>query len=168
MVSNDAAWSSGATGIARDAEIAARLRQIANADAASTFIGFVLSSLHMPRCGCFALEQENLGDCWRGNALPVTAMPVATTPAPVTTVPVPVPVTAPANLLGLELASLFGAGDRGLHVRGRRRTLAIKRLRRQRRSLYAGGKGGGSGGKTQGEFQKVAAFHDVSLLIQSE
>jgi hypothetical protein len=63
MVSNDAAWSSGATGIARDAEIAARLRQIANADAASTFIGFVLSSLHMPRCGCFALEQENLGDC---------------------------------------------------------------------------------------------------------
>jgi hypothetical protein len=40
MVSVDAAWSSGATGIARDEEIAARLRQIANTDAASIFMGF--------------------------------------------------------------------------------------------------------------------------------
>ena len=40
MVSLDTAWSSGATGIARDEEIAARLRQIAKADAASIFMGF--------------------------------------------------------------------------------------------------------------------------------
>ena len=87
---------------------------------------------------------------------------------PVTAVPVPAPVATPVHLFRLELAGLFSAGDRGVHVRGRRRTLAIKRLRRQRRSLYAGGKGACSGGKSQGEFQKVAAFHDVSLLIQSE
>jgi hypothetical protein len=40
MVSDDAAWSSGATGIARDAEIAARLRETANVVAASIFIVF--------------------------------------------------------------------------------------------------------------------------------
>jgi hypothetical protein len=45
MVSVDTAWSSGATGIAREAEIAARLRQIANADTAINFIDFFLSSL---------------------------------------------------------------------------------------------------------------------------
>jgi hypothetical protein len=65
MVSAEAAWSSGATGMARDAETAARLRQIANADAANIFIGFFLSSLHSPRCGSFTLTQK----MWRaGNA----------------------------------------------------------------------------------------------------
>jgi hypothetical protein len=43
MVSVDMAWSSEASGIARDAETAARLRQIANADATSIFTGFFLS-----------------------------------------------------------------------------------------------------------------------------
>jgi hypothetical protein len=37
MVSDDTDWSSGASGIALDAEIAARLRPIANAEAASSF-----------------------------------------------------------------------------------------------------------------------------------
>jgi hypothetical protein len=58
MVSVDTAWSSGATGIARDAEIVARPRQIAKADAARSFIGLVLSSLHSPRCGSFTLRQK--------------------------------------------------------------------------------------------------------------
>jgi hypothetical protein len=39
MVSPAAAWSSGASGIAFDAETAARLRQMANADATSIFMG---------------------------------------------------------------------------------------------------------------------------------
>jgi hypothetical protein len=39
MVSPDTAWSSGASGIAFDAETAARLRQMANADATSIFMG---------------------------------------------------------------------------------------------------------------------------------
>jgi hypothetical protein len=40
MISADADWSSGATGIACEAVIAARLRPIANTDAASNFIDF--------------------------------------------------------------------------------------------------------------------------------
>jgi hypothetical protein len=44
MASVDTAWSSGANGIAFDAETAARLRQIANADATIIFIGAFLSS----------------------------------------------------------------------------------------------------------------------------
>jgi hypothetical protein len=44
MASVDTAWSSGASGIAFDAETATRLRQIANADATSSFIGAFLSS----------------------------------------------------------------------------------------------------------------------------
>jgi hypothetical protein len=39
MTSADAAWSSGASGIAFDADTAARPRQIANADATSIFMG---------------------------------------------------------------------------------------------------------------------------------
>jgi hypothetical protein len=50
MVSVDADWSSGATGMACDADIAATLRQIANADATSIFMDFSLS-LHLPRHG---------------------------------------------------------------------------------------------------------------------
>jgi hypothetical protein len=44
MVSADTARSSGARGIAREVETAARLRQIANIDAASIFMGFFLST----------------------------------------------------------------------------------------------------------------------------
>ena len=58
MVSLDTAWSSGATGIARDEEIAARLRQIANIDAASIFTAFILSSQICRRCGGFGLTQK--------------------------------------------------------------------------------------------------------------
>src|SRR5260370_545698 len=43
MGSGDRAWSGGARGFARDAETAARLRQIANADATSILMGFFLS-----------------------------------------------------------------------------------------------------------------------------
>jgi hypothetical protein len=39
MVAPAAAWSSGARGIAFEADTAARLRQTANADATSIFIG---------------------------------------------------------------------------------------------------------------------------------
>jgi hypothetical protein len=45
MVSADTAWSSGATGIAGDAETAARLRPMAKADAASIFMGFPFISI---------------------------------------------------------------------------------------------------------------------------
>jgi hypothetical protein len=93
-------------------------------------------------------------------------MPVAVTPTPMTAVPAPVtavPVMTPAHGFGLEAASFFGGGDRGMCIRRRQPATVIKRLRRQRRGLDAGGKRGGSGGKSKGDFQKVAAFHDISL-----
>jgi hypothetical protein len=46
-------WSSGATGIARDAETAARLRPMAKADATSSFMDFFsFLSVSPPRGGC--------------------------------------------------------------------------------------------------------------------
>ncbi len=49
MVSLDTPWSSGASGIAFDAETAARLRQMANADATRIFMGFPLSQFAATR-----------------------------------------------------------------------------------------------------------------------
>ena len=40
-------------------------------------------------------------------------------------------------------------------------------MRRQWRCLRAGGKRGGAGGDANGDFQKVAAFHDISLFVDS-
>jgi hypothetical protein len=95
----------------------------------------------------------------------VTPTPMTVMPSPVTAVPVPVPVMTPAHLFGLELAGLFGAGDGGVHVCRRQPAAVVKRLRRQRRSLYAAGQRGRSGGTSKGDFQKVTAFHDMSLLV---
>jgi hypothetical protein len=77
MVSVDTAWSSGATGIARDEEIAARLRQIANADAASIFMGFSFPlkftagaavSDFRKKCGNPVTALTNNGDASSGGA----------------------------------------------------------------------------------------------------
>jgi hypothetical protein len=38
-------------------------------------------------------------------------------------------------------------------------------MRRQRRGLRARDERSGSGRKSSGEFQKVAAFHDISLFF---
>jgi hypothetical protein len=43
MVSDEMVWSSGASGIAWDADIAIRLRPMANAKAVSSFMDFFLS-----------------------------------------------------------------------------------------------------------------------------
>ena len=50
MVSVDADWSSGATGMACAADIAATPRQIANADATSIFMDFSFSLAATRRC----------------------------------------------------------------------------------------------------------------------
>ena len=54
-----------------------------------------------------------------------------------------------------------------MRVFGRRRQLLIlrKRVRHQRRGLRARSQRGGAGGKSKGEFQEVAAFHDISLFV---
>jgi hypothetical protein len=101
----------------------------------------------------------------------MTAMPAApvpaVAPAPMAVVPVPVPVMAPAHLFGPEAVDLAFGGDggTGIFVRRRQPFIFCKRMRRQRRGLRARCKRGGSGRKSSGEFQKVAAFHDISLLV---
>jgi hypothetical protein len=81
--------------------------------------------------------------------------------------PVPMPVVTPAHLFGLEAVDLVVGGDGGTGILVRRRQPFIfcKRLRCQRRGLHARGERSGSGRKSSGEFQKVAAFHDISLLV---
>lgn len=83
--------------------------------------------------------------------------------------PVPVPVVVvPADLLGLEMLDLGLRRHGGMKVRIRERLplIPVKRMRRQRRGLRARAQRGGpgrSGGKSNGELQKVAAFHDIFL-----
>ena len=104
-------------------------------------------------------------------AAPVPAMPAPMTmaPTPVAAVPAPVmPVpVSPADLLGLEMLDLSLGRDRGMNILICVRLLLIsaKRKRRQRCCLGARGQRGGSGGKSNGELQKMTAFHDISLFV---
>ena len=69
MVSDETDWSSGASGIAWDADIAIRLRPTANAEAVSSFMDF--SFRHSPRGGGFEFTNyPAVGQ--RRAALPVT------------------------------------------------------------------------------------------------
>ncbi len=105
-------------------------------------------------------------------AVPVMAVPVTVVVAP-TPVTVPMaPVTmvmpvSPAHLLRLEAVDLVLAGDGGLRIGISRRQppVVLKRLRQQRRGLRARRQRNSARGKSNGEFQKVAAFHDISLLV---
>jgi len=76
-------------------------------------------------------------------------------------------MVVPADLLGLQPLNLSLGRDRGMNIliRGRLRSICAKRMRRQRRGLRARGQRGGPGGKSNGELQKVAAFHDISLFV---
>ena len=100
----------------------------------------------------------------------VTATParmVAAMPAAVMPMAVSVSVSvAPAHLFGLQTIHLVFADVSGTGVLVRRRQPPVlgKRMRRKRRGMRAGGQRRGAGGKSKGEFQKVAAFHDISLF----
>ena len=76
-------------------------------------------------------------------------------------------MVVPADLLGLQPLNLSLGRDRGMDIlfRGRLRSICTERMRRQRRGLRARGQRGGPGGKSNGELQKVAAFHDISLFV---
>ena len=93
-------------------------------------------------------------------AAPVMAVPAAM-PAPVPTVPVPVPVVPPAHLLGLEMIHFVLGGDSGTDI-GRQPAAFFERMRRKRCGLRANSQRCGAGGKSNSEFQKVAAFHVIS------
>jgi hypothetical protein len=80
------------------------------------------------------------------------------------------PVVAPAYLFRPEILNLCLGRDSGMNIRmrGRQMFISAKRTWRQRRGLRARRQRGRPGGNSNGKFQKVAAFHDVSLLVFSE
>ena len=169
MVSVDIAWSSGASGMACDAETAARLRQIANAEATSSFTGFSLP-FNLPQGGGFATYAKSFG------ALPVTAMPAAPVtavpaamPAPMPAMPAPVPVMTPAHFFGFEVIDIVLRDHRRFRALAARRSQTLRRRnRRQRSGIRARSKYGRTSGKSNGDFQKVTAFHDIFLLVHDE
>src|SRR6266704_6572716 len=118
-------------------------------------------------------------------AAPVTAAPVAAaTPTPMTAAPTPMaaapapvaapaatpaPATAPAHLFGLQMFHLVPGGDSrtGILVRRRQRSAFCERMRHKRCCPRTRGQCGGARGKSKGQFQKVAAFHDIFLSVRA-
>jgi hypothetical protein len=72
-------------------------------------------------------------------------------------------------LFGLEVfnLSLRCHGRSNVLSAVRQPSICRERRHHQRRSLRGRGQRGGSGGKSDGEFQKVPAFHDISLFVLS-
>jgi hypothetical protein len=70
----------------------------------------------------------------------------------------------PAHLFGLEAVHLVARGNSwaGVFIRRRHPSVFCERMRRKRCGLGADGQRGSAGGCSKGEFQKVAAFHDIS------
>jgi hypothetical protein len=95
----------------------------------------------------------------------MTVMPAQVTVAPA---PVPpVPVMSPTHLLRLEAVHFCFGGQCGTRPfgRGRQPFILRKRLRHKRRGLRAhSSQSGRTGGNSKSKFQKVAAFHDISLF----
>jgi hypothetical protein len=79
-------------------------------------------------------------------------------PAPIT------PAAAPSHLVRCETVDIVLAHDRGLRLAAPGSKSLPLRNRRQRRSLRARGQHGPARDKSKGEFQKVAAFHDIPPL----
>jgi hypothetical protein len=100
--------------------------------------------------------------------MPPVPAPMAAAPAPMTPMapmPSPVPVMSPAHLFRPELIDIVLRDDRGFRALAARRQEALLwRNRRQRRRLRARSKRRRACNKSKGEFQKVAAFHDISSL----
>jgi hypothetical protein len=73
---------------------------------------------------------------------------------------------APANFFRRELVNLLTGRDGGLDVLvGGKLGVVGERRRHQRGGLRARGKRDATGGKSKGEFQKVAAFHHISSSV---
>jgi hypothetical protein len=93
--------------------------------------------------------------------------PMAATPAPMSPSP-PAPMSSPsvpAHLFGLQMFHLIASGDSGtgILVRRRQRSVLCERLRHKRCCLCTCGQRGSARRKSKGEFQKMAAFHDIFL-----
>jgi hypothetical protein len=73
-----------------------------------------------------------------------------------------------AHLLGLQMVHLVAASDSGtgILVRWRQRSVLAERMRHKRCCPCARGECGSASGKSKGEFQKMAAFHDIFLSLR--
>jgi hypothetical protein len=77
----------------------------------------------------------------------------------------PMPVMAPADFFGLQVIDIVSRHHRRFRAFTARRHETLSRCnRRLRRGLRARGKRRSAHGYSKGEFQKVAAFHDISLF----
>jgi hypothetical protein len=72
--------------------------------------------------------------------------------------------SAPLQMFHLVPGSDSGTG---ILVRRRQPSVFCKRVRHKRRGLRAGSERGSARGKSKGEFEKVAAFHDISLFVHA-
>ncbi len=95
---------------------------------------------------------------------------MAAAPAPVAMVPAPVMAVSPAHFFGLETIHFVPRDNGGTSILTRRRqpTVVFKRMRCKRRGLRARGQRRSARGKSNGKFQKVAAFHSISLFVYGE
>ena len=101
---------------------------------------------------------------------PAPAPMVAAMPAVVMSMTVAVAIAVPtAHLFGLKTVHLVFTDDRVARLFVRRWQRPVRqRMRHQRRGVGAGGQHGCAGGNSKGEFQKVAALHDISLFVTVE
>ena len=94
------------------------------------------------------------------------AAPTPVMPAPVTPAKTPaaaMPAAPPADFFRRKTIDLVAGGDRRMRIiASRRQPFPGERLRHQGRGLCACGQRSRAGGKSKGEFQKMAAFHDIS------
>jgi hypothetical protein len=74
-----------------------------------------------------------------------------------------------SDFFGLQMLHLVPVGDggTGILVRRRQRSVLCERMRHQRCCPRTRGECGGARGKSKGQFQKVAAFHDIFLSVRA-
>ena len=99
-------------------------------------------------------------------ATPTAAAPVPATPAPAPSAPAAMTAAAPAHFFRCEAIDLLARSNGGLGIRvGGQFGVVSKRRRHQRCGLRTRCKRDTAGGKSKGEFQKVAALHHISPSV---
>src|SRR6266436_5486473 len=101
--------------------------------------------------------------------------PMAASPAPMSPPPPapmsspPMPPAVPPHLFGLQMLHLVAVGDSGtgILVRRRQRSVLRERVRHKRCCPCARGQRSRTRDKSKGEFQKMAAFHDIFLSVRA-
>jgi hypothetical protein len=99
--------------------------------------------------------------------------PMAAAPAPVSSSP-PAPMSSSpspstSHFFGLQMLHLVPVSDggTGILVRRRQGSVLCERMRHQRCCPCTRGQRGRARGKSKGQFQKVAAFHDIFLSVRA-